>query len=167
MPVIDLADMLCGPGRMRRIGQEWAARCPLPDHEDRSPSFTVNPEKNLFWCFGCLRGGGVIELARFAWEFEKSEAPMAAAYLLRQFGHEIPARPDSWFRKNARQASMREAIRRQRVEVLRRRLFRVVILPLIKEWTDASDRRAEVEAAWRDFQSVPVETLLNRIEDGS
>jgi hypothetical protein len=45
IPVIDLADWLCGPGRMRRVGKEWAGRCPLPDHEDRSPSFAVNTEK--------------------------------------------------------------------------------------------------------------------------
>ena len=62
---IDLADLLCGPAKMRRIGDEWLARCPLPDHEDQTPSFTTNPEKNLWFCHGCVRGGDVIELARF------------------------------------------------------------------------------------------------------
>src|SRR5215203_5394122 len=38
---IDLADLLCGPGKMRKMGERWVARCPLPGHEDRSPSFTV------------------------------------------------------------------------------------------------------------------------------
>ncbi len=164
VPVIDLADLLVGAGGLKRLGAEWVGRCPLPGHEDRSPSFAVNSEKNLFWCFGCLRGGDVIELARFAWRYEKSEAPMAAALLLREFGHEIPERPDSWFRRNARQAPVREAIRQRKIEVLRRRLFRAMMLPLIEAWTGEDDRRGEVEAAWRDFQSVPVATLLDRMD---
>ena len=32
---------------LRRIGKEWLGSCALPDHEDRSPSFTVNSEKNV------------------------------------------------------------------------------------------------------------------------
>ena len=83
---IDLADLLSGPGQMRPVGQTWVARCPLPDHEDRSPSFTVYTENNSWFCYGCLRGGDVIELARYAWGYEKSEAGSAAAMLLMKFG---------------------------------------------------------------------------------
>jgi hypothetical protein len=46
VPTIDLADLLCGPGKMRRAGDRWVARCPLPGHEDRTPSFTVYTETN-------------------------------------------------------------------------------------------------------------------------
>src|SRR5918998_4965646 len=84
---IDLADLLCGPGKMRKVGERWVARCPLPGHEDRSPSFTVYPETNSFFCYGCLRGGDVVELARFAWCYEKAEVATAAAYLLLEFEH--------------------------------------------------------------------------------
>jgi DNA primase len=90
VPVIDLADRLCGPGGLRRVGKEWVGRCVLPDHEDRSPSFTVNPEKNVFFCHGCLRGGDAVELARLAWGYDEREAHVAAAYLLMEFGHEVP-----------------------------------------------------------------------------
>ena len=65
----DLADILCGQAKLQRIGEEWVARCPLPEHEDKTPSFTVNPVKNLWFCHGCLRGGDVVELARFAWGY--------------------------------------------------------------------------------------------------
>jgi CHC2 zinc finger len=64
VPVIDLADRLCGHGGMRRIGREWVGHCVIPDHEDRTPSFTVNPEKNVWFCHGCLQGGDVVKLAR-------------------------------------------------------------------------------------------------------
>jgi hypothetical protein len=53
VPVIDLTDLLAGLGRMRRIGKEWVTNCLLPDHDDRVPSFTVNPVKNLWFCHGC------------------------------------------------------------------------------------------------------------------
>ena len=90
---LDLADRLCGPGKLRRVGDKWVARCPLPQHEDRSPSFTVYPETDSFFCFGCLVGGDVIELARHAWGYDKGEVAMAAALLLYEFGHDIPQRP--------------------------------------------------------------------------
>src|SRR5215208_1680237 len=79
VPTIDLADRLVGPGGMSRVGEKWVARCPLPDHPDKSPSFTVYPETNSFFCFGCLRGGDVVELARLAWNFDERDARGAAA----------------------------------------------------------------------------------------
>jgi len=82
VPVIDLADRLTVHDGLRRVGKEWVGRCPLPHHDDRSPSFTVNPEKNLFFCHGCLRGGDVVELARLAWGYDRRDAHVAAALLL-------------------------------------------------------------------------------------
>src|SRR5215208_1423551 len=92
---IDLAERLCGPGGLRKAGKEQVGRCPLPDHEDKTPSFTVNAEKNLWFCHGCVRGGDVIDLARFAWGYRKHEVTMAAANLLHEFGHAIPEQPMS------------------------------------------------------------------------
>ncbi len=147
VPVIDLADLLCGPGKMRRIGAEWLARCPLPDHEDKSPSFSVNPEKNLFWCFGCARGGDVVELARLAWNYSKPEVPMAAAQLLTEFGHEIPPRPASWFEKQRRQQPIRDAIAEARHLHYQRRVFRI-FASLIAPIKDEDERREEQELLW-------------------
>jgi hypothetical protein len=45
---------------MRRAGREWTCLCPL--HEERSPSFCANTDKNLFHCHGCGEGGTVIDL---------------------------------------------------------------------------------------------------------
>jgi DNA primase len=49
VPTIDLAERLCGPDNMRKVGKERVGRCPLPDHEDKTPSFTTNPEKNVWF----------------------------------------------------------------------------------------------------------------------
>src|SRR5919107_1267468 len=108
--VIDLADRLAGPGKMRRVGKTWATNCLLPNHEDRTPSFVVYPETNSWYCFSCLRGGDVVELARLAWGYDEREAHVAAAYLLMEFGHEVPQRPSRWHRKQERQRRTRDAI---------------------------------------------------------
>ncbi len=43
-------------------GHELVWRCLLPGHNDRTPSFSVNPEKGLYFCYGCGRGGDIITL---------------------------------------------------------------------------------------------------------
>ena len=57
----------------------WMGLCPL--HEDHKPSFLVDPNKNLFYCYGCGRGGDVI---RFAELYHQVKFPQAVA-LLRQW----------------------------------------------------------------------------------
>lgn len=123
---IGLADLLCGPGGLHRVAERWAGCCPLPDHEDRSPSFTVYPETNSWFCYGCLRGGDVIELARFAWGYEKSDVAMAAAQLLYEFGHEIPARPESWHRRQSEKVLVQDGIQNVLAASYRRRWWRIL-----------------------------------------
>lgn len=151
---LDLADLLCGPSTLRRVGERWVARCPLPQHEDRSPSFTVYPETDSFFCFGCLAGGDVIELARHAWGYDKTEVATAAAMLLMEFGHEVPQRPPSWFRKQERQRRTRDAVDQTRKNIHRRRIFEHLILPHIDAIEDEEERNRELERAWTDFQRL-------------
>jgi CHC2-type zinc finger protein len=153
---IGLEDRLCGPGRLHRRGKEWMGLCPLSRHEERTLSFTLNPEKNVFWCFGCLRGGDVVELARFAWGYDKSEAPTAAANILREFGHEIPPRPDSWFRKQERQRPTSDGIEQVLHQAKRPRLFGWCVSPAIDAIVDEEERQQELERAWSDFQRLPL-----------
>jgi DNA primase len=147
VPVIDLADLLCGPGGLRKVGAEWVGRCPLPDHEDKTPSFTINPEKNLWYCHGCIRGGDVVELARFAWGYEKHEVQMAAADLLHEFGHPIPERPASWYAKQVRQKPIRDRIDAEKIRHLQRHAFRI-FRGLLDEIEDPDERREETEYLW-------------------
>jgi hypothetical protein len=151
--VIDLADRLGGPGSLRRVGKEWAGRCMLPDHEDRSPSFTVNPEKNVFFCHGCLRGGDVVELARLAWGYDQHDAHIAAAMLLMEFGHEVPQRPAAWFRKQERQKPVRDALEQVKVRSAQRRLMRT-LGPLVASIENPNERREEAERMWQDLDAV-------------
>ena len=53
----------------------WMGLCPL--HGDHKPSFLVDPNKDLFYCYGCGRGGDVI---RFAEIYHQVRFPEALAY---------------------------------------------------------------------------------------
>src|SRR5215208_4305349 len=68
--VMELADKLTGSEDIGGLSR----RCPLPDHEDRTPSFKLYPETQSFFCFGCLHGGDVVELYRLAHGFDQREA---------------------------------------------------------------------------------------------
>jgi DNA primase len=54
----------------------WMGLCPL--HADHKPSFLVDPDKHLFYCYGCLRGGDVI---RFVELYHQVKFPQAVALL--------------------------------------------------------------------------------------
>ena len=47
---------------LKRQGTNYAGLCPYPDHNEKTPSFSVSPEKNFYYCFGCQRGGDAIKL---------------------------------------------------------------------------------------------------------
>ncbi|MFM9108010.1 MAG: CHC2 zinc finger domain-containing protein [Chloroflexota bacterium] len=59
---LDLADVVeAFSGRpLTRRGDRWTMRCPLPGHRDTIPSFAVAPDRQIWYCHGCRRGGDVI-----------------------------------------------------------------------------------------------------------
>lgn len=158
---IDLADRLCGPGQMRRAGQKWTARCPLPDHDDKSPSFVVYPESDSWFCYGCLRGGDVIELARHAWAYDKSEVVTAAGMLLLEFGQPIPERPRSWYAKQLRQRPVRDAVEQVALRHIQRRLYRL-FAPHIERIEDEGERQKEKSEVWHELRGVAALIVAGR-----
>ena len=163
--VIDLADRLCGPDAMRRYGARTVARCPLPGHDDRSPSFTVYLETNSWWCFGCLRGGDVVDLAAAAWSYGDDEMAMAAANLLHEFNHPLPPRPAAWHARKSRQQPARDALDHMRVERVRRRLMRWVVCPELETIPDSEERESEADIAWRNLLPI-ARQIVSRVQGG-
>ena len=153
VPVMDQAGRLMGPSGLRRVGKEWVGRCPLADHADRTPSFTVNEAKNLWWCHGCLRGGDVVELARLARGYDQRDAHVAAATLLMEFGLVVPQRPPAWFRKQERQKPVRDALEQVKIRSARRRLMRA-FGPLVASLKNPEERREEAQRIWHDLDEV-------------
>ncbi|MDP9474919.1 MAG: CHC2 zinc finger domain-containing protein, partial [Actinomycetota bacterium] len=61
----EITEVVGGYTTLRQVGQEYAGACPYPDHQDKTPSFYVNPSKGLYVCRGaCGRGGDAIKLVR-------------------------------------------------------------------------------------------------------
>jgi len=63
-PIIKVAEML--ELRLEPAGDELRCRCPNPDHLDENPSCYINPEKNVWCCYGCGRGGDAASLYAIA-----------------------------------------------------------------------------------------------------
>ena len=47
---------------LRPAGKDYKANCPF--HEEKTPSFSVSPQKQIFYCFGCQTGGNVISFVQ-------------------------------------------------------------------------------------------------------
>ena len=60
--------------RLRSTGHSLIGRCPLPDHDDSTPSLSVDPKRGLWYCHGCHRGGDGIRLIQLM-----HRVPFAAA----------------------------------------------------------------------------------------
>jgi DNA primase len=149
VPVPDLAEKLSGAPGVKR-GRELVYICPL--HDDHNPSLRVDPERGVWFCDPCLVGGDVVELYRLTQGYEQRDAHVAAALLLMEFSHEVPQRPPAWFRKQERQRHTRAAIDETRKNIVRRRLFKHLILPLLDAIEDEEEHARELDRAWSDFQ---------------
>lgn len=155
VPVATLARDLIeeNAGRLRERSDELRGQCPVCLNGNHSEAFEASLEKNLWHCFACGEGGDVIDLANLA---GRCESPgFAVAWLAHKYGVELPERPDSWYRKQDRQARIRERIEAERMEIRRRRLFKYCILPELEN-VPPEDRERETKIAWERFRRLPV-----------
>jgi CHC2 zinc finger len=129
----------------------FVGRCALPDHEDKTPSFYIYPP-GRYHCYGCGRGGDVVDLEFHCGDYgELWEAMIALAV---EYGVELPRRPQRWLEKEARHAHWRDEADRVRAEVVRRRVFRLLVLPTVNRIEKEDERRRELERAWQDFSAL-------------
>ena len=78
---IDIHEVVASYFPLKRSGANYKACCPF--HEEKTPSFNVHPEKQIFKCFGCQKGGDAIS---FVMEIEKVDYPEAINMLARKSG---------------------------------------------------------------------------------
>jgi hypothetical protein len=161
VPCIDLADRLVADngGRWRKVGDRWTTRFVLPGHEETSASFVVYPGDRGWWCFGCQRGGSVVDLAMHAWDIDRAD--VAAAETLLIFGHEIPPRPASWFAKQRRQQPARDALEEAKIAHVQRRVFRIFAC-VLADISDEVERREEAAHLWDASREIAVLMLAGR-----
>lgn len=81
----DIVQLIGEKVRLRRVGTRWSGLCPF--HNEKTPSFTVNPERQIWHCFGCSKGGDVFA---FLMETDKVTFPEALSILAERAGIELP-----------------------------------------------------------------------------
>lgn len=95
----DIVSVIGEYTRLERRGADWWGCCPF--HNEKSPSFHVEPEKCFYYCFGCHASGDVI---KFVMEMEKISYPEAVIQLAKKAGIEIKYKdgeaPAEDFKKN-------------------------------------------------------------------
>ncbi len=99
----DIVDVVSGYVRLgKKSGSNMFGLCPF--HSEKTPSFSVSPDKQIYHCFGCGKGGGVIN---FIMEIENLSFPEAVEFLARRAGMSIPEETDdAESRKRARMLAL-------------------------------------------------------------
>ncbi len=81
----DIVDIIGNSVHLQKKGSSYFGLCPF--HNEKSPSFSVSREKQMYYCFGCGAGGNVIT---FVMEYENYGVVEAVRYLAERAGMEIP-----------------------------------------------------------------------------
>ncbi len=84
----DFVQIVSEVAQLRKSGSRWQGLCPF--HAEKSPSFSVNAEEKLYYCFGCQASGN---LFRFVQETQHLDFASAVEWLAGRYG--IPLRYDN------------------------------------------------------------------------
>ena len=124
---VDMAGLVGAKTDLRRVGSRWTGLCPF--HDERTPSFSVDPDRGLYHCFGCGVGGDAI---RFVQETEALDFPEAVEALAERHGVRIEREEDD-------PAAERRRRRKERLHALLERAARFYAAYL---WDSREAKRA-------------------------
>lgn len=91
---VDIVEIISESVVLRRAGKNLVGLCPF--HGEKTPSFTVSPDKQIFYCFGCGTGGNVFS---FVMKRDGTTFAEAARLLARRGGIDLPEKPLSTLEK--------------------------------------------------------------------
>ncbi len=86
----DILEVISDAVVLKKAGRNYIGLCPF--HSEKTPSFTVSPDKQMFYCFGCGEGGNVYT---FVMKQEGIAFPEAVRFLAKRYGIVIPDRSTS------------------------------------------------------------------------
>ena len=98
----DIVDVISGYVRLQKKGSSYFGLCPF--HNEKSPSFSVSREKQMYYCFGCGAGGNVYT---FLMEYENFTFQEALKYLADRAGVKLP---EPEYSREAREKAGRKAV---------------------------------------------------------
>ena len=98
----DIVDVISSYVKLQKKGSSYFGLCPF--HNEKSPSFSVSREKQMYYCFGCGAGGNVFT---FLMEYENYSFQEALKYLADRAGVELP---EAEYYKEARERADQKAI---------------------------------------------------------
>ncbi len=81
----DIVDVVDKRVKLRKTGKNYSGLCPF--HQEKSPSFSVEPDKQFYYCFGCGAGGNAIG---FLMNFDNLDFPQAVEALAADLGLDVP-----------------------------------------------------------------------------
>lgn len=81
----DIVEIVSARVQLKKAGREYKAPCPF--HNEKTPSFTVSPQKGFYHCFGCGAHGTALG---FLMEFDRLEFPEAVEELAQSLGLQVP-----------------------------------------------------------------------------
>jgi DNA primase len=83
---LDIVDVVGARLELRKSGKNHSACCPF--HDEKTPSFSVSPDKQFYYCFGCGAGGNAIS---FVMDYDRIDFPRAVETLAELIGMEVPS----------------------------------------------------------------------------
>jgi len=96
----DVVELINARVALKKTGRNYSACCPF--HQEKSPSFTVAPDKQFYYCFGCGASGNAVG---FLMEYERLSFPEAVKQLADKAGVEVPRENDHHSAQSAAQKS--------------------------------------------------------------
>lgn len=82
---LDIVDIVDSRVKLKKTGRNYSACCPF--HQEKTPSFSVSPEKQFYYCFGCGASGNALG---FVMDFDHLDFPTAVDELAGRLGLEVP-----------------------------------------------------------------------------
>ena len=81
----DIVDVVSSRIQLKKTGKNYSACCPF--HKEKTPSLTVSPDKQFYYCFGCGAGGNALG---FVMDHDQLEFPQAIEELAKRAGMDVP-----------------------------------------------------------------------------
>lgn len=81
----DIVDVVSSRVQLKKTGKNFSACCPF--HKEKTPSFSVSPDKQFYYCFGCGAGGNALG---FMMDHDNLDFPQAVEELAKAAGMEVP-----------------------------------------------------------------------------